>query len=115
MAIDQTAKIDAIGVDWRSGGVVLTISDHLPWTNVTDGHLELLREKLNAYLAFIESGQLIEVYPDAAGRQVVINVVGKYDLSASASEFFKNATATISAAGLTLQFEKFADVDDDLA
>jgi hypothetical protein len=45
----------------------------------------------------------------------VINGVGKYDLSASASEFFKNATATISAAGLTLQFEKFADVDDDLA
>ena len=115
MAVDQTDKIDAIGVDRRSGCVVLTISDHLPWTSVADGHLALLREKLNAYLAFIESGQLIKAYPDAAGRHVVINLVGKYDLSAPASEFLDNATATVSAAGLTLRFEKFADVDDYLA
>jgi hypothetical protein len=115
MAVDQTDKIDAIGVDRRSACVVLTISDHLPWSVAADGHLELLREKLNAYLAFIESGQLIEGYPDAAGKRVVINVVGKFDLSASASEFLDNAIATFSAAGLTLRFEKFAGVHDDLA
>ena len=115
MAVDQTDKIDAIGVDLRTGCVVLTISDHLPWISAADGHLELLRAKLNAYLAFIESGQLVEAYPDAAGKRVVINVVGKHDLSGPASEFLDNATATISAAGLTLQFEKFADVDDDHA
>ena len=115
MAVDQADKIDAIGVDRRSGCVVLTISDHLPWSSAADSHLELLREKLNAYLAFIESGQLIETYPDAIGRDVVINVVGKYDLSTPASEFLDNATATVSAAGLTLRVEKFADTDDDLA
>lgn len=115
MAIDQTDKIDAVGVDRRSSSVVLTISDHLPWSSAADGHLELLHEKLNAYLAFIESGQLIEAYPDAVGRHVVITVVGKYDLSAPASEFLDNATATVSAAGLKLQFQKFVDTDDDLA
>jgi hypothetical protein len=115
MTVDQTNKIDAIGVDRGSGCVVLTISDHLPWSSAADGHLELLREKLNAYLAFIESGQLIEAYPDAAGRHAVINVVGKYDLSGPASEFLDNATAAISRAGLTLRFEKLADIGDDVA
>jgi hypothetical protein len=115
MAVDRTDKIDFIGVDRRTGCVVLTISDHLPWIGAADGHLELLQEKLNAYLAFIESGQLIETYPDAAGRHVVINVVGKYDLSVPASEFLDYANAAVSAAGLTLRFEKFAEVDDGLA
>jgi hypothetical protein len=68
-----------------------------------------LRDKLNAYMAFVESGGLIETYPDAAGRAVVINVVGKYDLSGSASDFYDNAAATIAAAGLSLHFEKFVD------
>jgi hypothetical protein len=115
MAVDQTDKIDAIGVDRSSGCVVLTISDHLPWTVADDGHLDLLRDKLNAYLSFVESGQLIEAYPDAAGRHVVICVVGKHDLSAPASEFFGNATETVAASGLTLPFERFAAVGDGFA
>lgn len=113
MAIDQTDKIDAIGLDRRTDCVILTISDHLPWISTADGHFALLRAKLNAYLDFVESGQLIEAYPDAAGRRIVINVVGKFDLSVPAAEFFDNATSTVSAVGLTLRFEKFADVDDD--
>lgn len=53
---------------------MLTISDHLDWDN-EQGHLRTLQEKLNLYLAFIESGELLVKYPQAAGRHRRIDVV----------------------------------------
>jgi hypothetical protein len=89
--------------------VVLTISDHLPWGNFVQQHLEILRDKLNTYLAFVESGELIDQYPDAAGRKVIIDVIGKFDLGAAGVEFFQNATIAVSDAGMTLQFSRFVE------
>lgn len=106
MAIDQPDKIDAIGIDNESGNVVLTISDHLPWIGEAEEHRELLRDKLNAYLAFIESGQLIEVYPEAIGKTVAVCVAGKFDLSSIGTEFFANANQVMAGAGVSLRFKK---------
>ena len=77
MSIDQTNVVDAIGVDNATGDVVLTIADHLEWTGSDNEHLLLLQEKLNTYLSFVESGELLEAYPDAKGRTVLIDVVCK--------------------------------------
>ena len=44
-------------------------------------HLLLLQEKLNSYLAFIESGEIYESYPRAMGRQLVIDLVLKHSPS----------------------------------
>jgi len=63
VTVEQTKVIDFISVD-QNGPVVLTISDHLEWGS--DGHLFQLQEKLNSYLAFIEGGELLNEYPEAA-------------------------------------------------
>ena len=76
MAVDEPGVIDLIGVK-GSGEVVLTVSDHLEWDERGE-HLLMLQEKLNRYLAFIESSELIEQYPDAVGRPVRIDVCCKY-------------------------------------
>jgi len=106
MSIDQANQIDAIGVDKGTGCVILTISDHLPWPDTPNHHLRLLREKLNSYLAFIEGGELLESYPDASGKHVVISVVAKHDLSPEGEAFLSNAARTIADAGMTLEFKK---------
>ena len=89
MSVEQIDRVDLIGVELDSGDVVLTISDHLDWKESDESHLLLLQEKINTYLSFVESGEILESYPSAEDRNVIISVVGKYPLSALAQEFFK--------------------------
>lgn len=105
MSIEQTQVVDFVSVDKDSGEIWLTISDHLPWDKDEGEHLDLLQRKLNAYLRFIESGELPKKYPNAIGREPVINLIGKYPLSKQATVFITKARAAIGAAGFRLRHE----------
>lgn len=112
MSIDQTNVIDFIGVDKRSGKTIITISDHLMWggeQNWHKEHLVFLEKKINTYLQFIESGQLLEDYPNAKGKKIVIEIRGKYPLDDNAQVFYEKAKKVISEAGFELNFELFQD------
>jgi hypothetical protein len=104
MSIDQTDTIDFATIDTASGDLWLTISDHLSWEENEGNHLVLLQNKLNAYLRFIESGEVFKKVPDAKGRSVVINLVGKFPLSQKADFFFEKARAAMEGSGFRLQF-----------
>jgi len=78
-----------VGIDEATGEVVLTLLDALLWDD--SKHLKLLQDKLNAYFNFIESKQLLAEYPDAVGRSIRIDVICRYDIPASASDFFSQA------------------------
>lgn len=104
MSIEQQSTIDFASIDKASGELWLTISDHLPWADDESAHLILLQDKLNAYLRFTESGEVFKKMPEARGRRIVINLVGKFPLSQTASFFFENAKVAVKAAGLRLQF-----------
>jgi len=107
MSVDQTNVVDAIGLDNQSGELVLTISDHLVWGDAKSEHFFLLQEKLNKYLSFVEGGEILKAYPDAAGRKVVIDVVCKYQVNDVASIFFSKAKAIIDTAGMELRYRHF--------
>ena len=104
MSVDQADTIDFATIDNASGEFWLTISDHLSWDDNEGDHLVLLQNKLNAYLRFIESGEVFKRMPDAKGRSIVINLVGKFPLSQRADFFFGKARAAIESAGFRLQF-----------
>jgi len=105
MSIDQTHTIDFATVDKASNDLWLSISDHLPWDGSSESaHLVLLQNKLNAYLSFIESGEVYRKLPEAKGRSIVVNLVGKFPLSQNGDHFFKKAQAAIEGAGFRLQF-----------
>lgn len=104
MSIDQENTIDFVTIDRSSGDLWLTISDHLPWDENEGSHLFLLQNKINAYLSFIESGELLEKVPNAKGRSIVINLVGQFPLSQKADAFLKKAQGAIEGAGFRLQF-----------
>jgi hypothetical protein len=113
MSIDQTDKIDFLVRDRGKRRAVLVISDHLPWDEDEGEHLLLLQEKLNAYLAFIEGGQILREKPDVRGLPVVIQVKAKYPLSKQATKFYQLAEKTISQAGFSLEFELLHDKKDN--
>jgi hypothetical protein len=98
MAVDNPDVVDAIGIERSSGIVSLTISDHLEWDD-HNSHLLVLQEKINRYLAFIESGELLESYPKAVGRPVRIDVICKYKPTQTAKEFLDQARQVIEGGG----------------
>jgi hypothetical protein len=76
VSVEQLSVVDIISTDKESGAVILTISDHLDWSN-TVAHQTTLQAKSKKYLAFLESGEILTRYPDAKNRHVVIKVVVK--------------------------------------
>jgi hypothetical protein len=113
MSIDETSKIDFWWRDKEKGLAVLAISDHLDWDQDEGEHLLLLQEKLNTYLHFIESGEMVKMKPDMAGLPVVIQILAKYPLSEQATTFYRLAEKTISGAGFSLEFELFHNRRDN--
>lgn len=76
MTVENENQIDAMGIEAATGKLVLTISDHLAWSDANT-HLHAIEAKVNAYLAFIQSGQLFEENSDARDRQVKIAIYQK--------------------------------------
>lgn len=105
MSILQTNVIDFISIDSNRRELVLTISDHLDWEIGQEEHLWLLQEKINRYVAYLESGEVLEKFPDARERRVRIAIVGAFHLSALAEEFFKAASQVLAGADLRLSHE----------
>lgn len=106
MSISETNVVDFIGVDPEKKVARLAISDHLGWDTPEDEkeHLWLLQEKLNAYLRFIESGELYQNYPDARGAKCEIELVAKYPLSVSGVRFFEQIKPIVQTAGFDLLY-----------
>ncbi len=103
MSVDQTNVVDAIGMDTATGNVVLTITDHLEWTGHDNDHLLLLQEKLNTYLSFVESGEILQTYPNAKDKTVLIDVVCKYPPNQQARDFYSQIVQIIEGAGMKLK------------
>jgi hypothetical protein len=107
MTVEDNTIVDAVGVDVGSGHVVLTISDHLDWDDEQD-HLRTLQEKVNLYLAFIESGELVMKYPQAAGRHPRIDVVFRTRPSGRALGFLETVRKTIESAAIGFGWRTFS-------
>lgn len=105
MTIEQIDVVDFISIDEKSNEVVLSISDHLEWEG-NDEHLLLFQEKLNKYLAFIESGEILESYPKAEGKNVLISLVCKFPLNEKAKKVFDSAVSIVDGAGFRLMFQQ---------
>lgn len=106
MSIDQLDKIDFHAVDPQKTKVRLVITDHLDWDKFDEGdHLELLQDKINAYLYFIEGGQWNRTRPDLEGVPIVIEVCAKYLPSTEALKFYRLAGPIVAEGGASLELK----------
>jgi hypothetical protein len=112
MTVEQTKVIDIVSLDGKTGKVILTVSDHLDWTDSAH-HQEILQAKFNAYLAFVESGEMLKSYPDAVGRSIEFKVVFKSKPDHAGRGFLIEAQKIIESAGFSLRSEIFADSYDN--
>ena len=108
VTVERTKVIDIISLDKRTGQVILTVSDHLEWNDSTR-HQEILQAKLNAYLAFVESGEILDKYPDAMERKIVFKVVLKFKPDPEGRAFLYRAQNVIENAGFSFVCDVFAE------
>jgi hypothetical protein len=105
MAIDQPKVIDFLVHDKDKQRAALIISDHLDWEGDGREHLELLQDKLNHYIWFVESGKMVETMPELAGLPLSIIVWGKYPLSGGAKKYYELAKRRAIELGFALEFD----------
>lgn len=108
MSVENADVVDIISTDKRSGDIHLTVSDHLDWSDST-GHQVLLQAKLNKYLAFVESGEILERYPHTKGKRIALKIVFKFKPDAEGRKFLTKAKKIVESAGFGFTCEIFAE------
>jgi hypothetical protein len=105
MSVLDTDTIDFVYVEEDTGDPVVVVSDPMTWKQPDEeGHLELLREKLNSQIMFVETGQLSTLCPRSDGRTVRVEVIARHSLSPMAEEFYSVAADIMRQANIDLQF-----------
>lgn len=102
MSIIEANKIDFIGIDKITDEMILSISDHLDWNDEIT-HLEILQNKLNSYIEFIEGGQIFEDYPKSKGKILVIEIVSRYQYSREGKDYLGRIQPTINSIGVEIR------------
>ena len=105
MSVLETDLVDYIYLDEDEATPVLVVSDPLTWRPPEDAvHLDALRDKLNAQIAFVETGQIRGVWPPYSGGLVKVEVVARCALNDAASEFYVVAKRAMAKANMDLAF-----------
>ena len=112
MGLAQTNQVDYIGIDRRSGNVVLSLLDELDWLD-EGNHLQLLQDKLNTYLAYIESEQVYEGTSEWRDKQIDIYVYARCQYTHEGAKFLELASQVISEAGYGFMWVHVPDEEDD--
>jgi hypothetical protein len=106
MSVLETDLIDYIYLDDEDETPVLVVSDPLTWRPPEDQrHLDMLREKLNAQIVFIETGQIKSVWPKFDGRPVRVEVIARCPLTDTANDFYALAREVMTKANMDLRFQ----------
>ena len=108
MSVEHPDIVDLISIEKNTGHVILTISDHLDWSDSLQ-HQIILQAKFNRYLAFVEGGEILQSYPDAKDRKIVFKVVFKFKPDREGLQFLGKAKMIIETAGFDLKHEIFAE------
>lgn len=103
MGIDKAGLIDAIGVDKNTGEVVLSILDAHDWDEERE-HLLLLKEKINRYLGFVESGEIQQCYPSAQDQLCRIDILFRCQPPAKVDGFLIEAQNVVLEYGCKLRW-----------
>ena len=103
MSVIDTDSIDAIGLEKEAQRVFLSIIDSLVW-DADNVHLFTLQEKINTYLYFIESGELLKALPDSKGFDIAIELMLKHMPTSEAITFFDKTSQILLEKNIVFVF-----------
>ena len=62
------------------------------------------QNKINRYLAFLESGEIYETYPSAKDKQILIRIACKYQPTEKGDWFLQQCKEIIKNAGFKFEY-----------
>jgi len=71
--VEHAGVIDFLGFDSKTGEVLLVMIESRPWDE-SQRQLFQLQEKLNAYFSFILDGEMVDAYPNFAGKPIRVRL-----------------------------------------
>jgi hypothetical protein len=78
-------------------------------------HLAALQEKLNAYFGFVESGQIYESYPDAVGKPLRIDIIGRAPIPPAGLAFLEKASVVASRLQISITHRRVRQTHADIS
>jgi hypothetical protein len=102
MGLSHPAILDAFAHDKRRDTLVLAMYETRPWTGDAE-QISQLQEKLNAYASFILDGEMLESFPQFAGKQVEIQLRTRHQPNPLALALLEQARAQLSLQQITLE------------
>ena len=99
----KPSELDSIGV--VDSHLELLLVDPVGWQEETEAvHLEILQEKLNNYIYFLESKQYVERYGDNFDKKV-IHITFQYSPSDNGLAFLATVQKTLQNSDMSLKVE----------
>ncbi len=109
MSLDNPAVVDFLGTRPDGSAVVLNLVDDWDWADELQ-HLRALQRKLDAYFAFIASGELVVAYPAAAGKEVVIDLIARLPIPDAGLALLDVASEVAAGLPARLTYRVAADI-----
>ncbi|HDR4425871.1 DUF6572 domain-containing protein [Bacillus thuringiensis] len=92
MTVIDVDQIDAIGVEGKN--LKLLIIDYLDW-EYEDMHLDVLQEKINNYLVYIEDKQYFKDYGDNFEKKI-IDIKFQHSISENGMKFLNVVSSQLN-------------------
>lgn len=96
MAVTDLEQIDAIGVENKH--LRLMIIDYLDW-EYEDMHLDVLQEKINNYLVYLEDRQYVKDYGDNFEKKI-IDIHFQHGISKNGMKFLNTVSSQLNNTGI---------------
>ena len=100
MSVEKKDIIDYITEE--NGKKMLSISDHLHWGDLH--HLYMLQEKINMYISAIETGQLLNYYPNATDGYIICLYL-KYEPDEQGESFLQKVKDFLNNSGYEFKYK----------
>lgn len=97
MALSNLNVVDATSISTEQKRVIMTIVDDLSWDTSTEEkkkHIKMVETKINNYLKYITSGQVLQNYPESVGYGVAIVIQCKHPITQSVERIYSKIGTT---------------------
>ena len=98
MSLREVDAIDYIGVNVLFKRVYVGIFDDLDWRE-EQAHQSALTKKIDRYISYLRSGQLLVNYPKVRGYEIAIEYVSTHPMTSAAVQFWKTRERVIAESG----------------
>ena len=94
MSILEKDILDGVAISKKDNNLILFLSDELDFKDEYN-HLLLLQDKINSYIAYIETEQYKEEYPDYLFNDIIVEIHFKYEPTNNCKHFIEVVNSII--------------------